>query len=67
MCHAFMFFFACGYYSRGQYVDGFMFTLETVVNVFVCIFRFQAQDLEVQLSDELAGSLRRLKVLHRLL
>ena len=35
-----------------------------LVNMFIC--RFKAQDMEVQLSDELAGSLRQLKVRHEL-
>lgn len=35
--------------------------------LFFLVHRFQAQDLEVQLSDELAGSLRQLKVPHKLL
>lgn len=62
------FIFTCGDLSQGQYIL-YVYTfcsLETVVKtVFIC--RFQAQDLEVQLSDELAGSLRRLKVLYKLL
>lgn len=37
-----------------------------VVNVLFFIRRFQAPDLEVKLSDELAGSLRQLKVLNKL-
>ena len=41
-----------------------MFPLEMAVNMLILVCRFQAQDMEVQLSDELAGSLRRLKVLH---
>lgn len=40
--------------------------LEGVVNTWVFMCRFQAQDLDVQLSDELAGSLRQLKVLHKI-
>ncbi len=55
-----MFVFTCCYGSRWQYG----LTLETVVNMLVLICRFQAQDMEVQLSDELASSLRQLKVLH---
>lgn len=34
-----------------------------VIGSFLTIHRFRADDLEVQLSDELAGSLRQLKVL----
>lgn len=37
-----------------------------VINILVFICRFHAQDLEVKLSDELAGSLRQLKVLSKL-
>lgn len=37
-----------------------------VINILVFICRFHAQDLEVKLSDELAGSLRQLKVLNKL-
>lgn len=35
--------------------------------LFSLVCRFQAQDLEVQLSDELAGSMRQLKVRHKLM
>lgn len=37
-----------------------------VVTILFFICRFQAPDLEVKLSDELAGSLRQLKVLNKL-
>lgn len=47
---------SCGSGSRDQCVAGpFLF-------IFVLICRFQPQDMEVQLSDEMAGSLRQLKV-----
>lgn len=36
-----------------------------VINLLFFIYRFQAPDLEVKLSDELAGSLRQLKVLNK--
>jgi len=41
-----------------------VFPVEPVVTVRFFICRFEPQDMEVQLSDELAGSLRQLKVLH---
>lgn len=33
--------------------------------LYMFLHRFQPQDMEVQLSDELAGSLRQLKVLQK--
>ena len=51
-----------GYFSRGQYADApvYVHMGKCLLSVLIC--RFQAQDMEVQLSDELAGSLRQLKV-----
>lgn len=47
----------------GSFWMDWLFAMEMVVNMSVFVCRFQPQDMEVQLSDELAGSLRRLKVL----
>lgn len=59
--NVFMFIFALGLL---QQLAVYMFTLDMAVNMLILVCRFQPQDMEVQLSDELAGSLRRLKVLH---